>query len=245
VQNASTGIVKNLSEKTVGFMADVFAAAVGLAVMILALYYFFADGEHFLALLEYFSPLKYEDDMTLWRQFECISRSVVMGTLVAGLGQAILAGIGFTIAGVERVWLLTALTWLAALLPFVGAASIWGFVCIGLVIDGQYWTAGLLALYGTVIVSSSDNLIRAYIIGGNAKLHPLVVLVSVLGALQFIGLWGIFFGPMIASIFYALLKILRKRLPEQSPPPSPVAPCEIQPVRPATEPTETECLYLV
>jgi hypothetical protein len=61
-------------------------------------------------------------------------------------------------------------------------------------------------------VSLADNLIKPLIIHGRARLHPLLVLVSVLGALKVIGLWGIFVGPMVAAFFYTLLRILHREL---------------------------------
>jgi predicted PurR-regulated permease PerM len=209
----ATTLAREVSEKTLGLVADLFGFLVGAAVMLLATYYFFADGELLLAYLQRISPLHHEDDLVLWQQFESMSRSVVLGTIVAGLAQAVLAAIGFALLGVENVWLLAALTWLTSLIPFVGAASVWLVVCIGLVLDDRYIAAAILTVYGATVVSGSDNLIRAYVIGNGSHLHPLVVLVSVLGALQFIGLWGIFAGPMIAAIFYSLLSILHKRLP--------------------------------
>jgi predicted PurR-regulated permease PerM len=209
--SAASAIAKDLSEKTLKFVADFIAVLLGFAIMGLALYYFFSDGQRLLLRLQRLSPLPDEDELALWGQFESLSRSVVLGTIVAGLGQAILAGIGFAAVGAPRVWLLAALTWLTSLIPFVGAASVWVCVCIGLVLDERYMAAALLALYGSLIVSTSDNLIRAYIVGEESSLHPLIVLISSLGAIQFIGLWGIFAGPMIAAFFYSLLCILQKR----------------------------------
>jgi len=73
--------------------------------------------------------------------------------------------------------------------------------------------AGLgLALFGAAIVATSDNLVRAYVIGSQSKLHPFVALVTVLGAIRLVGLWGIFIGPMVAAFFYAFLNITRSRV---------------------------------
>jgi predicted PurR-regulated permease PerM len=71
-----------------------------------------------------------------------------------------------------------------------------------------------------VIISGSDNLIKAYVIGNRARMHPYVVLVTVLGAIQFVGLWGVFLGPITAAFFYSLVNILHQKF---APPISPVA----------------------
>ena len=114
-------------------------------------------------------------------------------------------------------WLLAAVTWITSLIPFIGAAAVWIPVCLGLAAYERYTAAIFLAIYGTIVISGTDNLIRAYVIGGESKLHPLVVLISVLGAIEFMGLWGIFAGPMIAALFYSLLAIAQRHMP---PPPS-------------------------
>jgi predicted PurR-regulated permease PerM len=210
VLNAVTAIASELSEKTLSLVADVAAFLVGFAVMAIALYYFLADGERILTSLQQLSPLPNDDERELWQQFALVSRSVVMGTLVAGLSQAVLAAIGFAVVGVRGVWLLAALTWFTSLIPFVGAAAVWLVVCAGLALDERYVAALLLAVYGTVVISGADNLIRAYVVGGESRMHPLIVLVSMLGAIRFVGLWGIFVGPIIAAFFYSLMCMLQK-----------------------------------
>lgn len=203
---------KSLYERTSALAGDLVTFVVGLVIMFLALFYFLADGESLLAEAQRLSPLEDEDENALLEQFDRVCRGVVMGTVVAGLVQGVLAGIGFMIVGVERIWLLAVLTIMFSFIPFLGAAMIWICVVIGLLIEQRYGAAVFLTIYGTIIVSGSDNLIKAYMIGDRAQMHPLIALVTVLGALQLVGLWGIFIGPISAAFFYALLNILRQRL---------------------------------
>jgi predicted PurR-regulated permease PerM len=102
----------------------------------------------------------------------------------------------------------------------VGAGAVCTCVVVGLALSDRYWAAAGLAAYSVVLVGTADNLIKAHMLHGTAKLHPLVALISVLGALKLIGLWGVFVGPMVAAFFYALLNILRNRLLESSGPDS-------------------------
>ena len=209
---AADTATKGVYDKTQAFIADAVTFVIGFVVMALALYYFFADGPKLLREAKDLSPLEDEDEDVLLEQFDKVCRGVVMGTIVSAVVQGVLAGIGFAIVGIDWLWLAATLTVFFSFIPFLGAAAVWIAVVISLLFDQHYGSATFMAIYGAVIVSGSDNLIKAYIIGGESKLHPLVVLITVLGALQFIGLWGIFVGPMIAAFFYALLKILRRRL---------------------------------
>lgn len=209
---AASGATKEIYEKTQSFVAGAVGFIIGFVVMAMALYYFFADGQDLLKHAKELSPLENDEELALFEQFEKVCRAVVLGTLVSALVQGILAGIGFAIVGIDWLWLAAAMTVFFSFVPFMGAAVVWIGVTISLLLDEHYGSAIFMAIYGTLVVSASDNLIKAFVIGGESKLHPLVVFVTVLGALMSIGLWGIFAGPMIAAFFYALLKILRNRL---------------------------------
>lgn len=212
LSNALLGATRNVYQRTQGLAADVISFVIGLVVMVLALYYLFADGEKLARETQRLSPLENEDAMTLFKQFENVCRGVVLSSVVAAVVQGILAGIGFAVVGVERIWLLAILTMLFSLIPFLGAAAVWICVAAMMLLEQRFGAAIFLGIYGTIVVSSSDNLIKAYVIGDRAQMHPFIVLVTVLGALQLVGLWGIFIGPITAAFFYALLNILRSRL---------------------------------
>jgi predicted PurR-regulated permease PerM len=137
---------------------------------------------------------------------------VIVGTVVAARAQALMAGVGFFFAGVPNVLLLMAVTMFFAFIPFVGAGTVVTLVSVWLALDGHYLAAGLLLVYNLIVVSLMDNVIRSLVIGSHARMNPLVAFITVVGALQLIGLWGIFVGPLIAAFFYTLLKLLREKI---------------------------------
>ncbi|MFG0334580.1 MAG: AI-2E family transporter [Maioricimonas sp. JB049] len=206
------GMTGTVYDQSRAMVSNVVGFVVGLAVMAFALYYFLADGPSLLRAIQAVTPMETDDERTLIEEFGRVCRGVVLATLVCALVQATLAVIGFAIFGIPGVWLLGGVTLIFSMIPFIGAAGVWGPVAIWLAFDQQILSGVLLALYGALVISSADNLVRAYVIHSSAGLHPLVALVSVLGGLQFLGIWGIFAGPIIAAFFYALLKILHDRL---------------------------------
>lgn len=201
-----------LYQRTRGLLSSVIEFLIGFAVMTLALYYFLAEGPAILEHLKVILPVEEADAERLFEQFDSICRGVVAGSLLAALVQGILNGIAFAIAGIEPIWLLASLTVLFSLIPFLGAAGVYLPVAAYLLFDGQHGWAIFVLAWGIGLTSTSDNLVRAYVVGGWARLHPLVVLISMLGALRVVGLWGILVGPMIAGFFYALLKMLREKM---------------------------------
>lgn len=212
-------LASTILEKTGQFLSNALQVVVGIAIMTVSVYYFLAEGPAMARALRNISPFSPRDEWLLFERFAVISRGVMVGIFVCALVQAVLLGIGMAIAGVDRVWLLAGLTFLLSMIPFVGAAGVWVPVSLGLALSGEVLAGVLLAVYGLTIVSTSDNLIRALVLSESAQMHPLLALLSALGALQVVGLWGIFLGPVVAAFFYSLLKILHDRMQGIQPPP--------------------------
>lgn len=185
---------------------------VGIAVMIIALYYFLADGPTMIQTLMRLSPLDDRYEEQLVREFTIVSRAVVVATLLSALAQGILAGIGYFFAGVGSVALLTMLTMLFALIPFIGGAAVWIPCCLWLFVEGRTTAAVLLTLYCAVIVSMADNVIKPFVLQGQSNLHPLLALLSVLGGVKALGPIGIVVGPMVVAFLQALLKMVQTEL---------------------------------
>jgi len=191
-------------------------------VMAVSIFFFLLDGPNIAETLMRLSPLDDRYERELMDEFDQISRAVVLATLLSAVAQGILAGIGYWAAGLPSVFLLTLLTMVMALVPFVGAAAIWLPASLWLyVYEERMWPAIFLAIYGAAIVSTADNFIKPWVLQGRSKLHPLLALLSVLGGVQALGAIGILVGPMIVVFLQTLLNILRQELTatDASPPP--------------------------
>ena len=186
---------------------------IGLIVMTVSLFYFLADGRRMFAAVTRLIPLDVRYQWQLLDEFEEVSRAVVSSTLLAAIVQAVLAGFGFYIAGLQGVFLLTLLTFFGALVPFVGAASVWGIASLYLLFFVKStWAATGLALWGLCVVSTVDNIIKPIVLHGQSKLHPLLALLSVLGGVGALGPIGIFVGPIAVAFLQAALTMLQAEL---------------------------------
>lgn len=185
----------------------------GLGILILSLYYFFYDGPSLISAAMRLSPLEDEYERQLIEEFSSVSRAVVLATLLSALAQGLLAGIGFWFCGLESVFLLMFLTMTLAMVPFLGAASVWVPVSIWLVVAEEKIAAGVgLAIYGVAVISLVDNIIKPFVLHGQSKLHPLLALLSVLGGVSALGPIGILVGPMLVAFMQVLLNMLRGEL---------------------------------
>ena len=195
----------------------------GLVIMVISLYFFLADGPAMINTLMQLSPLDEEHELELLARFGQISRSVVVATLLSAIAQGVAAGIGYYVVlpSDAPIFLLTAVTMVFAIVPFIGAAGVWVFVCLGLMAwgggDGQApgsnWPTVLgFAVYCAVVVSGLDNVIKPYVLHGQANLHPLLALLSILGGVKVLGPVGILVGPMLVSFLQALLNIFQREV---------------------------------
>jgi predicted PurR-regulated permease PerM len=185
----------------------------GFVIMIIGIYYFLADGPTMIHKLMQLLPLENEYEHQLIDEFARVSRAVVLASLLSAAAQGVLAGIGYYFAGLGAVFFLTLLTMLLALVPFVGAAAVWLPASLWLYFgEGRLGAAIALAIYGVVVISMADNIIKPMVLHGRSSIHPLLALLSVLGGVQALGPIGIFVGPMVVAFLYALLNMFNREL---------------------------------
>jgi predicted PurR-regulated permease PerM len=211
-QGASAIAQRTIGSAGLTLVGSVVSAFVGLLMFVVALFYFLADGPTLLAAADELIPVHRDYKQKLLIQFEQAVRAVVSATFVAAIGQGIATGIGMKIAGSQHFVLVTVLATMTSMIPMLGAWLVWGPFALWL-FDQGHWGWGIaLALYGIFFVGLLDNVLRTYVLQGNARLHPLLALVSVLGGIEALGLWGVFIGPVIASCLHALVRIFNAEL---------------------------------
>jgi predicted PurR-regulated permease PerM len=159
------------------------------------------------------SPLDDNYEQELLDKFGDLSRAVVLATLLSALVQGLLASVGYYFVGINGVFFLTALTMFMAMVPFLGAALVWLPVCAWIYLSQERpISAALLAVYCVMVVSMVDNVVKPWVLHGRSNLHPLLALLSVVGGVQALGPIGILVGPMLVSLFQALLVMLNKEI---------------------------------
>ncbi len=131
------------------------------------------------------------------------TKAVVYGFVLAAMVQGFLAGLGYAAAGVQAPVLLGATTALLALVPF-GATLIWVPVGLSLLLENSAWEGLGLLIWGTLVVSTVDNVIRPLVISGASQIPFLVVMFGVLGGLATFGVIGIFLGPIVLAVLLAV-----------------------------------------
>jgi len=131
-------------------------------------------------------------------------RGVMYGLLGTALAQALVAAIGFFVAGVPAVPLLSVLVFLTSLIPF-GPPLVWGSAALWLFAHGQTGWSIFMVVWGAVLISGVDNVVRPMLISRGSSLPFLLTLLGVLGGLIAFGFVGMFIGPTLLAVGYSLI----------------------------------------
>jgi predicted PurR-regulated permease PerM len=198
-----------------GLISNIASFFLSLFLIIFMLFFFLRDGAKIKALALELSPLATIYDRQLVEKLENAISGVVKGSFLIALIQGTVATIGFFIFGVPQPILWGAFTVLAALVPTVGTSLSLIPAIIYLFITGHTGAGIGLAIWGALAVGAIDNILGPKIVGARVKLHELLVLLSVLGGIKLFGFLGFLFGPIIMSIFVALVEIYRDNLKQK------------------------------
>jgi len=129
-----------------------------------------------------------------------------------------LAGIAFWVAGIEGAALWGTIMTILSIIPGIGAALVWVPAVIILFVTGQYLTATLLAAWCAAVVGTVDNFLRPALVGRDAKMPDLLILIGTLGGLFLFGLIGFIVGPIVCGLFLTVWDIYGATFREVLPP---------------------------
>jgi predicted PurR-regulated permease PerM len=205
------GFASRMTATTAAFLLNLF-------VMLYAMFFFFRDGHKILERIFYYTPLSDEDEARMLSQLASITRATVRGTLVIGVIQGALAGTAFWVAGIEGAALWGTIMTILSIIPGIGAPLVWVPVVIVLFINGQYLTATLLLLWCGAVVGTIDNFLRPLLVGRDAKMPDLLILIGTLGGLFLFGPIGFIVGPIVCGLFLTVWDIYGATFREILPP---------------------------
>jgi predicted PurR-regulated permease PerM len=180
------------------------------AMLMCVLFFLLLQRAQFERGVEKFIPLSPGSIRMLKRSAHSMIISNVVGISVILFGQALLAGLGYWALGVGEPVIWGLLTGFFGLIPVVGTATIWLPLSIELLISGHLWQGILLAVYGSCVVASVDNVVRMVFLKKTVNVHPLITLFGVILGLNLFGFWGIIFGPLMLSSFFLLIRIYNR-----------------------------------
>ena len=179
--------------------------------VLFTMYYLFRDGDKIVSQLPAALPLKRDQsEVIIARTQEVVSASVY-GVVSIAVLQGLLGGLAFWILGVPSPLLWAVLMTFVCMIPVLGSFLVWAPIAIYLAANGYWARAIFLAVWGGLVISLVDNILRPKLIKNQTRLHELFVFFAVLGGISVFGLLGIVLGPVVLAITLGLLQTFRVR----------------------------------
>ena len=212
VVREAPGWVARHGAQVVGGLAGM---VVSFFLVLLSAFYFFVAGPDLLRELAILSPLPRRYDRELAGKLSAVIDATFRGQVMTSLAQGAATTVGLLIASVPGALLWGSVAAILSLLPMVGAAVVWVPATIYLGIQaylghGSWGWCIFMALWGVLVVSMIDNVVRPWVMRGRAELPAIPLLFAVLGGLQAFGFLGLVIGPLIFSLVKSVVDIYKE-----------------------------------
>jgi predicted PurR-regulated permease PerM len=181
-----------------------------LFVFLYAMFFFLQMKRPIIQQVLSYTALPADLQITLDERIVSVSRATIKGTLLIGVLQGALGGLGFWATGIEGAVFWAVVMAIASVIPGIGAAFVVMGGAIFLGIEGAVPQAIGLALWAMLVVGIVDNVLRPILVGRDAQLHDLYILIGTLGGLAAFGPVGLVFGPVLAGLFLSVWKTMKE-----------------------------------
>lgn len=195
-------------------LSNVATFALSFFLTLFTTYYMLKDGHVFEQALIDISPIEDAQEQILFTKVATAVTGVVKGSFLTALIQGIVATIGFLIFGLENPFLWGVCTAIAALVPTVGTSLVLIPAVVYLFIIGHTPQAIGLLVWGAFAVGLIDNIVGPRMLGRATQVHPLLMLLAVLGGVSVFGFLGVLLGPIIMAVFVAMVEMYRTEFQE-------------------------------
>jgi predicted PurR-regulated permease PerM len=181
--------------------------AISFVIMCLTTFYFLKDGKEIVRYIQERIPFIDSQREQIEKRVKDMIVAAIYGGIAVGIAQGTLGGLAFFVLGISSPVLWGSAMAIFSLVPVFGSFTIWGPASAILIISGSYAKGIGLFVFGVLVISSVDNILKPLIIGGRTRLHMLLIFFSVLGGIKFFGFIGFILGPIITVLCISLLEI--------------------------------------
>ncbi|MBU2948866.1 AI-2E family transporter [Zobellia uliginosa] len=212
VSEVSGWFSKNLQ----GFAGSTFTSVIAIGIMYFFLYFMLTNRKEMRESLFEYIPISTENLKTIGSKIRRMVRANALGIPLVAFAQGIVALIGFLIFGIEDPFFWAVIVAIGSMIPFVGNMLGTLPVFVLTLSAGDTFQAWGILIYGIVVVGSTDNLIRLYVLKKLDDVHPLITMIGVLIGIPLFGFIGLIFGPLFVSLFLIIVQIYKDEYGKES-----------------------------
>ena len=210
-RGAAEYLLRHLADAVGGLTSGIFTAV----ATTFFLYFFLRYGEIWVRKAKRLSPLDPDVNQRLARTVQTSVTAAVNGVVAVAFAQGAALVLGFWLCNVSSPILWGVMGGIASLVPVIGAPIVWVPIVIAFAFMGAWWKVLFLALWGGLVVGSIDNVLRPFIVGAGANLHPMLMAIAALGGTYAFGALGILLGPVLVSLAGALIEEIQRTRGQQ------------------------------
>lgn len=207
LRDAASGMVESAATVVATVASGTFSALLSLFFLMVTMHFVLRHGTALAARMEDMFPLHPRHTRALVAEIRKVGRQALLGTVVTGVAQGILAFVGYFLAGLPEAAFFGALTAVASLLPGVGTLLIWVPAGAFLLATGHGAGGVFLLVWGAlVVVGISDYVIRPRFVG-HGEMPALLTFAALFGGVEVFGISGLLWGPLLVALAVAVLRI--------------------------------------
>ncbi|WII71165.1 AI-2E family transporter [Bdellovibrio sp. 22V] len=199
-------IILNFSTQLLGQLPAIFLASF---VFVIVLAVLLVKASSVKSVVIKYTPFSQTTTESLVKVFKSSCSITLFSTLVVGMIQASIIGVGSLIFGEGDFWLVLTVTFFVSFIPVIGAAPV-GFLLAVLAFIGGRIGPGIGLTVVGIIAGSIDNILKPFILGKDFDINPVIGFTSVVGAIIMMGLPGLILGPVIMNLFVGITPLLLK-----------------------------------
>ena len=181
-----------------------------LFVMLFAMYYAFKEGDKMTKKVTNLLPFSKKHKDELIKSIKNVIWGVLYGQLLVAILQGIAGGLMFWIFGLPNPLFWGLMMGILSFIPLLGPPLIWVPAAIISFYQGNVGIAIGILLVGVIIIMNIDNILKPKIIGDRVGLHPLVVLIGILGGIALFGVIGFIVGPIVLALSLIIIKFFNE-----------------------------------
>lgn len=203
IQKANS-LIGELFPSILGGAADIL---LGIVVMYFLLYFMFVQQKEFEAGLLKYAPFREQNALKFANELKNTTFSNVLGQGFIAVVQGALVSIGFFMFGIDDPIFWGVIATFLSFLPLVGAPLV--FIPAALIefANGNQTAGWGILLWGLIIITNIDNVIRFIIAKKVADTHPIITIIGVIIGIPMFGILGLVFGPLLLSYFMLTIRI--------------------------------------
>ncbi|MCM1151725.1 MAG: AI-2E family transporter [Alistipes sp.] len=199
IPRAGQWIVKNIAD-----------FALNLVVLLFVLYFMLIGGVRMEAYVQEILPFDRTIARRAMREVRMIVRSNAIGIPLLAAVQGVVAYVGYLIFGAPSPLFWGVATCFATIIPIIGTGLVWVPLAAYMALDGRWGAAIGLCLYGVLVVTHVDNVVRFIMQKRLADTHPLVTIFGVVIGLSLFGFMGVIFGPLLLAMFIFCVDLFKR-----------------------------------